>query len=146
MCSQNLEQQIMQLEQQQQAASAMQMGAPDCRGKIKALEVAGDADSMQFSDPRMMNSMNMPHQDLNFSQPPPGFVPLNVPPPGLPDLSKPPPGFPPQAPPIEPCRPEELIPSVPYFELPAGLMVSLVKVSAGLNISTRNSGFSFSTA
>ena len=35
MCTQNLEQQIMQLEQQQQAASAMQMGAPDCRGKFK---------------------------------------------------------------------------------------------------------------
>jgi len=73
--------------------------------------------------------MNMPHQDINFSQPPPGYVPMNIPPPGLPDLSRPPPGFPPQAPQLEPCRPEELIPSVPYFELPAGLMVSLVKVS-----------------
>jgi calcium homeostasis endoplasmic reticulum protein len=76
-------------------------------------------------DPRMMSMP--PHQDVNFSQPPPGYVPMNIPPPGLPDLSKPPPGFP-QAPPVEPCRPEELIPSVPYFELPAGLMVSLVKV------------------
>lgn len=119
----------MQLEQQQ-AASALQMGGPpDCRGKFCFTRCCVVLKNTIFSDPRMMN---MPHQDLNFSQPPPGFVPLNVPPPGLPDLSKPPPGFPPQAPPIEPCRPEELIPSVPYFELPAGLMVSLVKVSASL--------------
>ncbi|XP_059487556.1 calcium homeostasis endoplasmic reticulum protein isoform X2 [Neocloeon triangulifer] len=106
---QTLEQQKVQLEQQQQAAlTASQMPvAPECR------------------DPRMMN---VPPQDIIFSQPPPGYVPINIPPPGLPDLSKPPPGFPPQAPQPEPCRPEELLPSVPYFELPAGLMVSLVKL------------------
>jgi hypothetical protein len=49
----------------------------------------------------------------------------------LPDLSKPPPGFP--LPPVSnPVPPEvsmdELMPSVPYFELPAGLMVPLIKV------------------
>lgn len=50
----------------------------------------------------------------------------------LPDLSKPPPGFP--LPPVNNQVPpevsmDELMPSVPYFELPAGLMVPLIKVS-----------------
>ncbi|XP_065336017.1 calcium homeostasis endoplasmic reticulum protein [Cloeon dipterum] len=111
---QSLEQQKIQLEQQQQqqsvVASQIPM-APECR------------------DPRVIASVPpRPPQDINFSQPPPGYVPMNIPPPSLPDLSKPPPGFPPQAPVVEPCRPEELLPSVPYFELPAGLMVSLVKL------------------
>lgn len=49
----------------------------------------------------------------------------------LPDLSKPPPGFPlpavsNQVPPE--VSMDELMPSVPYFELPAGLMVPLIKV------------------
>jgi calcium homeostasis ER protein len=49
----------------------------------------------------------------------------------LPDLSKPPPGFP--LPPLNNQVPpevamDELMPSVPYFELPAGLMVPLIKV------------------
>ncbi|XP_072941000.1 calcium homeostasis endoplasmic reticulum protein isoform X1 [Epargyreus clarus] len=64
---------------------------------------------------------NLPN--VNFSQPPPGFEPKplafqN----GLPDLSKPPPGFPP----FPEINNEELMPSVPYFELPAGLMVPLI--------------------
>ncbi|XP_046423952.1 calcium homeostasis endoplasmic reticulum protein [Neodiprion virginianus] len=74
--------------------------------------------------------------DMNFSQPPPGWgVPgapepppfTNVP---LPDFSKPPPGFGP--PPIihEPSM-EDLMPSMPYFELPAGLMVPLIKLEDG---------------
>ncbi|XP_026739932.1 calcium homeostasis endoplasmic reticulum protein-like isoform X1 [Trichoplusia ni] len=68
---------------------------------------------------------NLPN--VNFSQPPPGFIP-NEPPAllafqnGLPDLSKPPPGFPP----FNEVINEELMPSVPYFELPAGLMVPLI--------------------
>lgn len=70
---------------------------------------------------------NLPN--VNFSQPPPGFIP-NEPPAllafqnGLPDLSKPPPGFPP----FNEVINEELMPSVPYFELPAGLMVPLIMV------------------
>ena len=48
----------------------------------------------------------------------------------LPDLSKPPPGFPPGPPPNipAPMSDVDLTPSVPYFELPAGLMAPLVKV------------------
>ncbi|XP_076662911.1 SR-related CTD associated factor 6 isoform X1 [Andrena cerasifolii] len=71
--------------------------------------------------------------DVNFSQPPPGWgVPAaNDPPPftnvPLPDFSKPPPGFGP--PPVihEPSV-EDLMPSMPYYELPAGLMVPLIKL------------------
>ncbi|XP_047368884.1 calcium homeostasis endoplasmic reticulum protein isoform X1 [Vespa velutina] len=74
--------------------------------------------------------------DVNFSQPPPGWgvAPGNEPPPfanvPLPDFSKPPPGFGP--PPVihEPSV-EDLMPSMPYFELPAGLMVPLIKLEDG---------------
>jgi calcium homeostasis endoplasmic reticulum protein len=67
--------------------------------------------------------------NVNFSQPPPGFKPndnsaLLAFQNGLPDLSKPPPGFPP----FPEINNEELMPSVPYFELPAGLMVPLIMV------------------
>nr|CAD7203218.1 unnamed protein product [Timema douglasi] len=106
-----------------------------------------------------------PPPDINFSQPPPGYIPVTPSyPPAvelnmtsaseqsavecqedrsrkeisalscssntkLPDLSKPPPGFP--APPqiIPEVVSDELMPSVPYFELPAGLMVPLIKSS-----------------
>ncbi|CAH3826217.1 calcium homeostasis endoplasmic reticulum protein [Pieris brassicae] len=84
-------------------------------------------------DSQMFDQMNQPKEsepdlshlpNVNFSQPPPGFEPE---PPlafqnGLPDLSKPPPGFPP----FVEINNEELMPSVPYFELPAGLMVPLI--------------------
>lgn len=57
-----------------------------------------------------------------FSQPPPGYLP----PPGMfPDFSKPPPGFPPKP----EVFLEELMPTAPYYDLPAGLIVPLVKVS-----------------
>lgn len=60
--------------------------------------------------------------EIPFHQPPPAFFP----PPGVfPDFSKPPPGFP--APP-KPDPVEELMPSVPYYDLPAGLIVPLIKV------------------
>ncbi|XP_073977010.1 SR-related CTD associated factor 6 [Rhodnius prolixus] len=62
---------------------------------------------------------------INVTQPPPGFFP---PPPGgieLPDLTRPPPGFPPVQPEIQP---EDLLPSLPYYDLPAGLMVPLIKL------------------
>lgn len=77
--------------------------------------------STEVADPDLSHLPN-----VNFSQPPPGFVPemplafQN----GLPDLSKPPPGFPP----FLEINNEDLMPSVPYFELPAGLMVPLVQV------------------
>lgn len=68
--------------------------------------------------------------------PPP--LPGQGPPPPihLPDLSKPPPGFPPTgnfppgAPPplMPPATEADLMPSMPYFDLPAGLMAPLVKV------------------
>ncbi|XP_018327704.1 calcium homeostasis endoplasmic reticulum protein isoform X2 [Agrilus planipennis] len=60
-----------------------------------------------------------------FTQPPPGFFP----PPGMfPDFSKPPPGFPPTAQQPPKPEPEELLPTVPYYDLPAGLMVPLIKL------------------
>ncbi|KAL1494911.1 hypothetical protein ABEB36_010422 [Hypothenemus hampei] len=58
-----------------------------------------------------------------FSQPPPGYLP--PPGPGIfPDFSKPPPGFPPKP----EVFLEELMPTAPYYDLPAGLMVPLVKL------------------
>uniref|UniRef100_UPI00358F7615 calcium homeostasis endoplasmic reticulum protein n=1 Tax=Myxine glutinosa TaxID=7769 RepID=UPI00358F7615 len=74
---------------------------------------------------------------------PPAFQ-LGIPPPGLleyaqapPDFSKPPPGFPTIPPPnmspkaplptVDPNDPS-LLPTVPYYELPAGLMAPLVKL------------------
>lgn len=56
-----------------------------------------------------------------FSQPPPGFFP----PPGVfPDFTKPPPGFVTKTEPVL----EELLPTAPYYDLPAGLIVPLIKV------------------
>lgn len=80
----------------------------------------------------------------NFQLPPPNFL--------IPDLSKPPPGFsnPVSVPPgamqpqtlvpcesavispapveVQPQRTEEIKPTVPYYELPAGLMVPLIRL------------------
>lgn len=53
----------------------------------------------------------------NFALPPPNFL--------IPDLSKPPPGF--SNPPAEVVV-EEVVPSAPYYELPAGLMVPLIRL------------------
>ena len=71
--------------------------------------------------------------------PPDHAGPPVVPPPGpiqLPDFSKPPPGFPVLPPPLSvppPAHTEaDLTPTVPYFELPAGLMAPLVKVNSFL--------------
>lgn len=73
----------------------------------------------QATVPPPNNGMDIPP----FNQPPPGFFP----PPGVfPDFSKPPPGFPP--PPMQ-IEPEDLMPTVPYYDLPAGLIVPLIKVS-----------------
>ncbi|XP_056635772.1 calcium homeostasis endoplasmic reticulum protein isoform X1 [Diorhabda sublineata] len=60
-------------------------------------------------------------ESITFTQPPPGYLP----PPGMfPDFSKPPPGFPV----IPEPQLEELMPTAPYYDLPAGLMVPLVKL------------------
>ena len=50
----------------------------------------------------------------------PPYVPPNEM--GMLDLSKPPPGFP------TPPPDKDLVPALPYYELPAGLMVPMVKV------------------
>lgn len=56
----------------------------------------------------------------NFALPPPNFL--------IPDLSKPPPGFSnPPAPEIV-LVPEEVKPVAPFYELPAGLMVPLIRL------------------
>ncbi|XP_064211274.1 calcium homeostasis endoplasmic reticulum protein isoform X2 [Tribolium castaneum] len=74
--------------------------------------------------PPLGQSPNLPTNGMDnpFSQPPPGYFP----PPGVfPDFSKPPPGF---APNPEPPVVEELVPTAPYYDLPAGLMVPLIKL------------------
>ena len=48
--------------------------------------------------------------------------------PPLPDFSKPPPGFPRPGGPHIPPPDIDLTPSVPYYELPAGLIAPLIKV------------------
>ena len=80
-------------------------------------------------------------QDYNHGQggpgaPPPPRAPMLP----LPDFSKPPPGFPaippgpppptlrPPGPPTVPINDKDLMPTVPYYDLPAGLMAPLVKV------------------
>lgn len=69
-----------------------------------------------------------------FALPPPNFM--------IPDLSKPPPGFPtpiggggvvaaadePFIDAMPPQMPEEVKPSAPFYELPAGLMVPLIRL------------------
>lgn len=69
----------------------------------------------------------------DLSKPPPGFGPPGPPPPGDGPGSMggalPPP--PPQEPPPPPSE-ADLMPSVPYFDLPAGLMAPLVKVTPAL--------------
>lgn len=84
----------------------------------------------------MQNCMQQPPSI--YDRPPPPFnqLPPNMhlqPPPSmeLPDLSRPPPNFMQNnfsVPPAQPDTSDDLLPSLPYFELPAGLMVPLVKL------------------
>ncbi|GAB6028889.1 hypothetical protein CHUAL_004689 [Chamberlinius hualienensis] len=105
--------------------------------------------------PNFMQNFSQPPP--GFTQPPPVFPPqYNQPPPNFsqpppaaglphftPDLTKPPPGFPPIIPPVgtpgvnsTPTLPsaaadldqQMIMPNVPYYELPAGLMTTLVKL------------------
>lgn len=75
--------------------------------------------------------------DMDFSQPPPGWNAATAPPANepamfanlpLPDFSRPPPGFGPAPLMVHEPSVEDLMPSMPYFELPAGLMVPLIKL------------------
>lgn len=78
---------------------------------------------MKFDAPPpllMANQIPLPME--NFSQPPPTIF-QHLPPDLMPDFSKPPPGFP-----AKETVLDDLVPSVPYFELPAGLMVPLIKL------------------
>lgn len=84
--------------------------------------------------PSISQAQNLGQPPLNISQPPNGLehpIPFNQPPPPVflpgvfPDFSKPPPGFP--VPP-KPEVVEDLMPSVPYYDLPAGLMIPLIQV------------------
>lgn len=58
-----------------------------------------------------------PNVKTDFSLPPPNFP--------IPDLSRPPPGFDSDH---QSEQSEEALPTIPYFELPAGLMVPLIKL------------------
>lgn len=76
--------------------------------------LGGASTSMGFNPYAPMSPQSL----LNdFSLPPPNFQ--------IPDLSKPPPGFAPV--PVSESL-EDLTPSVPYFELPAGLIVPLIRL------------------
>lgn len=80
---------------------------------------------MKFDAPPpllMTNQIPLPIDNVNFSQPPPTMF-QHLPPDLIPDFSKPPPGFPSKETVLD-----DLVPSVPYFELPAGLMVPLIKL------------------
>lgn len=77
----------------------------------------------------MPQNTNSPAPSNNYQIPPPNFL--------IPDLSKPPPGF--NAPnaagsgiteqvSIPTAPPEEVKPTAPYYELPAGLMVPLIRL------------------
>ncbi|KAK6635653.1 hypothetical protein RUM44_000907 [Polyplax serrata] len=80
---------------------------------------------MKFDAPPpllMSNPIPPPIDNVNFSQPPPTMF-QHLPPDLIPDFTKPPPGFP-----SKENVPDDLVPSVPYFELPAGLMVPLIKL------------------
>ncbi|XP_067935916.1 calcium homeostasis endoplasmic reticulum protein-like [Watersipora subatra] len=76
--------------------------------------------------------LQTPAQPFDLNQPPPRFNTMppnfnaNVPPPML-NMSQPPPRVPRFPPPN--LSSEDLIPTAPYFDLPAGLMVPLVKLA-----------------
>ncbi|KAK4325591.1 hypothetical protein Pmani_003834 [Petrolisthes manimaculis] len=110
---QALEQQKQQLEQQAIAAAA---AAAIATATAQSGGFPAGPPQAQFPPPP--GSTPVLPSSLDFNQPPPGF------PPGLPlvDFSKPPPGFP-----VEEQK-ENLVPTVPYYELPAGLMAPLVKM------------------
>lgn len=90
----------------------------------------------QFNSQQNFQQSNFP----DFNQQPPTVTPqqgvFNLPPPNMnfppsiPDFSRPPPGFDNTAQLMEQPPPEEidLTPTLPYFELPAGLMLPLIRL------------------
>ncbi|XP_014260797.1 calcium homeostasis endoplasmic reticulum protein isoform X2 [Cimex lectularius] len=137
---QTLEQQKQQLEaQKQQEAVAAAINSQDFKVDEFNTTAANVLPPLpaQESERELMNpqppqppSSQPPPFDIviNINQPPPGFHFPPQPSAGdieLPDLTRPPPGFPPVQPEIQP---EDLLPSLPYYDLPAGLMVPLIKL------------------
>uniref|UniRef100_A0A1B6G4R8 Calcium homeostasis endoplasmic reticulum protein n=1 Tax=Cuerna arida TaxID=1464854 RepID=A0A1B6G4R8_9HEMI len=122
----------MNAEQQQILAPSNHIQAPD-HGMPPGYS-AGDTQSGMTQDGMQTFPPPPPDMGVQFTQPPPGFLP-SFPPPAtgieLPDLSRPPPGFhlPPPPPLMQPeVMPDDLLPSLPYYDLPAGLMVPLIKL------------------
>ncbi|XP_054273893.1 calcium homeostasis endoplasmic reticulum protein-like isoform X2 [Macrosteles quadrilineatus] len=127
---QQSQQQLLQL--QQQAISQMTAEQNHSLGSSNHLQDHGLPQSGIDGIPGFPTAP--PDLGVQFTQPPPGFLPT-FPPPGpgieLPDLSRPPPGFhlPPPPPIMQPeVMPDDLLPSLPYYDLPAGLMVPLIKL------------------
>uniref|UniRef100_A0A1B6L2Y7 CID domain-containing protein n=1 Tax=Graphocephala atropunctata TaxID=36148 RepID=A0A1B6L2Y7_9HEMI len=122
----------MNAEQQQILAPPNHIQAPD-HGMSTGYN-ALDSQSGMGQDGMQSFPPPPPEMGVQFTQPPPGFLPTFPPPaPGieLPDLSRPPPGFhlPPPPPILQPeVMPDDLLPSLPYYDLPAGLMVPLIKL------------------
>lgn len=98
---------------------------PSSNTNVVPNQISTDTFNIPPMDPSIPPpNLNQPPNNIEipFNQPPPAFFP----PPGVfPDFSKPPPGFPA---PLKSEYIEELMPSVPYYDLPAGLMVPLIKV------------------
>lgn len=109
---QSLENQKMQLEQQQQQEAQNQMQMLQNIQPPPPPVISGDDRGVAFDTP--------PPNVLPLCQPPPTLF-SHLPPELVPDFSKPPPGFAPPEPLVD-----DLVPSVPYYELPAGLMVPLI--------------------
>lgn len=88
--------------------------------------VAPNQPPMQQQQQQQQPPPNQPQSNnasgaSNFALPPPNFL--------IPDLSKPPPGFTnPPLPEIVLVVPEEVKPVAPYYELPAGLIVPLIRL------------------
>lgn len=146
---QQLQQQLTSLQTQLAQAQAAVIAPPTVSVVGSVSGIAGSGSDLQSvsgvtttsaADPAL-GSFNQPPLQYGpapppgFSRPPPpfgdyGHRPWGPPPmPGmpLPDFSKPPPGFPPPGAHIPP--PDiDLTPSVPYYELPAGLIAPLIKL------------------
>ncbi|XP_068208038.1 calcium homeostasis endoplasmic reticulum protein-like isoform X2 [Palaemon carinicauda] len=115
---QSLASQKQQMEQQAAAAAAAVAAAQAPEASSSDMSAAqgnnfGGAPPQPQFPPPPSGGPPIP-SGLDFNQPPPGFPPV--------DFSKPPPGFA-----VEEQK-ENLVPTVPYYELPAGLMAPLVKI------------------
>ncbi|KAI5711825.1 hypothetical protein M8J75_003386 [Diaphorina citri] len=149
---QTLEEQKTALLQQKALATMMNISVPSLQSQYSNMptqsQTAPEQQQQQQKPPDSSHQMpplppGGPPPSTVFHQPPPQhshyYPPADV---QLPDFSRPPPGFGPPAmmgsgggggqgpappPPAEIMR-EELLPSLPYYDLPAGLMVPLIKL------------------